>query len=182
MRLRAAALSIVGAAGIDALSDEQLVRQAGLDPADLREHYETASACLYATYEDVAAAIYEDFAAALASERGWYDGLRAGAVALLRRLTAHPAQARLCFAEILHGDYELLHRREASRRRLVALFVSELGRRREQPELFSMQLELLIGACFQTIAAAVTDHGEQPLESLVPELESRAQVFELTAA
>ena len=118
----------------------------------------------------------------MSPELGWYDALRAGGVALLRRLSARPAEARLCFAEILHGDYELLRRRQASRRRWLGLFVRELGRRREQPELVAVQLELLIGACFQTIAAGVADHQLGELERLFPELESRAFVFEPSLA
>lgn len=146
--------------------------------AALAEHYGGAAGCLYATYEEVATAIHDDFAIALASELKWYDALRAGSVGLLRRLSDRPAEARLCFAEILQGDYELLRRREASRRRLVGLFVRELGRRRDEPELVRMQLELLIGACFQAIATAVAAGEGSELERLAPELESRAFVFE----
>jgi AcrR family transcriptional regulator len=152
--------------------------QAGISEAELAWHYGGASACLYATYDEVAGDIYEEFAAALASERGWYDALRAGGVALMRRLSARPAEARLCFAEIFRGDLELLRRREASRRRMVGLFVRELGRRRDEPELFRVQLELLIGASFQAIATAVSERRVEELERLMPELESRAYVFE----
>lgn len=145
---------------------------------DLREHYGTAPGCLYATYDEVAAAIYVDFSIALASEPRWSDALRAGALALLARLRARPAEARLCFAEIFQGDYELLRRREASRRRLVNLFVRELGRRRDHPEAVAVQLELLIGSGFQAIAGALRDRGLDELDGLARELEARAYVFE----
>lgn len=181
-RLRAATLSIVGAEGLSALTDERLAQATGLDGRALAAHYDSAASCLYATYEEVAGGIYQDFARAMAAQPGWYDALRAGGLTLLHRLTARPAEARLCFAEILHGDYELLRRREASRRRLVTLFVRELGRRHQEPEQYRMQLELLIGACFQAIAAAVAERRAAELERLFPELESRAYVFEAASA
>lgn len=173
---------IVGEDGIDALTVERLASESGLIPERVVEHYRTATECLYDTYEEVAASIYEDFAAAFAAVSGWRDALRRVSVTLLSRMAAHPAEARLCFAEILQGDYELLRRREASRRRLVQLFVTELGKRRDEPELFEMQLELLIGAGFQAIAAAVAEDRVAELESLASELESRAFVFEPVAA
>lgn len=155
---------------------------AGVDLATLSQHYGDASGALCATYDEVAAAIYEEIADALASERGWYDALRAGGLALLRHLNTHPAEARLCFAEIHKGDHQLLRRRASSRRRLVSLFVRELGRRREEPELYAVQLELLIGASFQAIATAVSEGSVEQLEQLAPELESRAFVFEPVGA
>jgi hypothetical protein len=161
---------------------ERLAAESGIAPDRLCRHYSTASRCLYDTYEEVALSIYRDFAWAFGAVEGWRNALRLASRTLLRRLAADPAQARLCFAEILHGDYELLRRREVSRRRLLDLFVTELGRRREHPEQFRMQLELLLGAGFQAIAAAVADDRIAELETLAPELESRAFVFEPVAA
>jgi hypothetical protein len=175
-------LAIVGEDGIDGLSVERLAAWSGLSPEQLVAHYPTSPACLYDTYEEVALSIYRDFEWAFGATQGWRNALRLAASTLLQRMANAPAEARLCFAEILQGDYELLRRREASRRRLVELFVSELGRRREDPELFRMQLELLIGAAFQTIAASVADDGTAQLEGLSSELESRAFVFEPVAA
>jgi hypothetical protein len=126
----------------------------------------------------VARGIYEDFAVAFAAEPGWRRGLRRGGVSLLRRLGARPAEARLCFVEVLHGDLELRRRRDANRRRLVDLFVAELGRRRDHPEHFRMQLELLIGAGFQAIAFEVARGKVDRLAALEPELVTRAFVFE----
>lgn len=151
---------------------------AGVEETALVEHYGGVAGCLHATYDEVAVGIYEAFADAMASQPGWYDALRAGSLALLRRLSDEPAEARLCFGEIPQGDHELLRRRASSRRRLLALFVRELGRRREDPELYAVQLELLIGASFQAIAAAVSEGRLEQLEHLAPELESRAFVFE----
>jgi len=68
-------------------------------------------------------------------------------------------------------------RRDANRRRLIALFVRELGREREHPELCQLRLELMVGAAFQAIAAAIDDAAVAELPALAPTLESRAFVF-----
>jgi hypothetical protein len=169
---------IVGRDGIAELSFQALCARAGLEPVQARAHYADATACLYATYDAVALSIYEDFAHAFAAETGWRKGLRRAGVTLLKRLSARPAEARLCFVEVLYSDHELRRRREANRRRLVDLFVSELGRRRDHPERFRMQLELLIGAGFHAIAHAVARGKVDKLAALEPELATRAFVFE----
>lgn len=181
-QLRADALRIIGSEGIDGLTIYRLAGESGLAAEQVMAHYPTASGCLYDTYEEVALSIYLEFRWAFESEEGWRDALQLAATTLLRRIGANPAEARLCFAEILQGDYELLRRREASRRRLVNLFVSELGRRREDAETFRVQLELLIGVGFQTIAAAVLEERVGELDELSAELESRAFLFEPVAA
>jgi hypothetical protein len=180
--LRKAALTIVGDEAIDALTDVRLAAEGGLSVEELKRHYATAALCLYQTYDEVALSIYRDFERCFAAERGWRDGLRLAASTLLGRMAARPAEARLCFAEILRGDCELLRHREASRRRLHDLFMRELGKRCEQPGLFAIQLELLIGAEFQAIAAAVGEDHISQLPALDAELESRAHVFEPVAA
>jgi AcrR family transcriptional regulator len=175
-------LTIVGTDGIDAVTTRRLAEDAQLAPETVETHYPAPSDCLYDTYDEVARSIYQDFRAAFASEPGWRNALRLASRTLLRRLVDRPAEARLCFAEILHGDYELLRRRELNRRRLVGLFVGELRRRCDYPEPYGMQIELLIGASFQAIAGAVAEGRLADYQRLAAELESRAVVFEPVAA
>jgi hypothetical protein len=173
-RLRDAVLEIIGELGLEAVEDERLSERAGIDVA---EHYDGARACLYDTYQHVALSIYHDFERCFAEVPGWRRGLMLAGHTLLGRLAERPAEARLCFIEILRGDHELLRRRDASRRRLVDLLVRELGRRHEHPEQFRMQLELVIGAGFQAIATAVETGEVEVLTGLEPELKTRAFVF-----
>lgn len=180
--LRAAALAIVGADCVEAVTIERLAEQSGLTVDEVGRHYPDASSCLYDTYERVARSIYEDFEGAFAAEHGWRRALARAGRLLLERMAANPAEARLCFVEILRSDHELLRRRAVARTRLVDLFVSELGRRRDHPEQFRMQLELLIGAGFQAIAAAIETGDITALPKIEPELESRALVFEPVSA
>ena len=161
---------------------ERLGDETQLSVAEIRAHYATAASCVCDTYEETALSIYDDFVAAFTVEESWRRALRLGARRMLRRMSERPTEARLCFAEILHGDHELLRRRERNRRRLVELFVRELGRRRDEPELFRMQLELLIGASYQAIVTAVAEDGPEALPRLESELVSRAVAFEPAAA
>jgi AcrR family transcriptional regulator len=181
-RLRATSLRTVGTDGIDALTIERLSRDVHLPPETVQAHYPNASDCLYDTYEEVALSIYEDFVAAFAAEQRWHDALRLAVRTLVQRMADRPAEARLCFAEILLGDYELLRRREASRRRLLELFVREHARRCDYPEHSPVHMELLIGAGFQAIASAVAEERVAQRETLAAELESRALIFEPAAA
>lgn len=177
-RLRGAALAIVGDGGIETLTLDRLAGRAGLSVDETRRHYPDLTECLYETYEEVSNSIYDDFVRSFAAEPRWRTALALGGRTLLERMAASPAEARLCFCDILRGDHELLRRRELARRRLVDLFVVELGRRRAEPEQFRIQLELLIGAAFQAIAAAVATGAIDELPRLEHELRSRAFVFE----
>jgi hypothetical protein len=180
--LRAAALRIAGGEGIEALTTERLCLEAGLSDGPTLPHYATARSCLYETYEYVSRSIYQDFAAAFAAEPSWSDALRRATETLLRRMAARPHEARFCFLEVLRGDHELLRRRDTNRRRLLSLFTREHAIRRGHTEVSEMQLEMLIGASFQTIAAYVASGNSTALPRLGPELESRASVFAAVAA
>jgi hypothetical protein len=178
-RLRAAVLEIVGADGIEALTRERVSTVAGVPPDGFGAHYATVASCLYDTYEEVSRSVYEDFVEAFRAEAGWRRALTIGGRRLLERMAARPAEARLCFVEVLRGDHELLRRRVAARTRMVELFARELRRRLdEQDDIPEIQLELLIGAGFQAIAQAVSDGQVAGLPELEPELISRANVFE----
>jgi AcrR family transcriptional regulator len=181
-QLRDVALRIIGTKGLSAVTLERLSDETPLSSAGVQAHYATAASCVCDTYEETALGVYEDFLSAFTVEESWRRALQLGAHRMLRRMSQRPAEARLCFAEILHGDHELRRRRERSRRRLVELFVRELGRRRDDPELFRVQLELLIGASYQAIAAAVAEYGPAALPRLESELVSRAVAFEPVAA
>jgi hypothetical protein len=165
--------------GIDGLTLERLSERAGVTGDEARSHYPTASSCLYDTYEEVSRSVLEDFRNAFRAEPRWRPALALGGRTLLERMAAHPDEARLCFVEVFRADHELLRRRLAARRRLVQLFGSELARRLDGEEGVSeLQLELLVGAGFQAIAAAVSEGRIADLPALEPELVSRATVFE----
>jgi hypothetical protein len=172
-------LEIVSDDGIDALTTERVSQKGGVAADEFGAHYATVASCLCDTYDKVSRSVYEDFAEAFRAEPSWRRALTLGGRRLLERMAARPAEARLCFVEVLRGDHELLCRRVAARRRLVELFARELGRRLdEEDDVPEMQLELLIGAGFQAIAQAVSDGQGANLRALEPELILRAHVFE----
>jgi hypothetical protein len=174
-------VAIVAEEGIESFNAERLELRSGLESDELARHYASAAGCLYDAYDEVSRSIHADFALAFAAEPSWYDGLALAGRTLLERLAEHPDEARFCFVEVLRGDHELARMRADSRRRLVELFVSEL-RRRCDNEVPRMQLELLIGAAFQAIASAVNGGNITELPGMMPELTSRAYVFQPAAA
>jgi hypothetical protein len=180
--LRAAALRLAGAEGIEALTIERLWLEAGLSNGPTLPHYVSARSCLYDTYDYVSSSVYKDFAAAFAAEPDWSAALRLATETLLGRMAARPDEARFCFVEVLRGDHELLRRRDTNRRRLLSLFTREHALRRGHAAASEMQLEMLIGSSFQTIAACVAGGDFSALSALGPELESRASVFAAVAA
>jgi hypothetical protein len=172
----------VGESGVDTLTIERLSFEAEIPLEELRGHYPTAQSALHETFEEVSRGVQDDFVGAFVFERSWYRALALAGRKLLDRMAARPAEARLYFVEILRGDRESLRLREASRQRMVDLFVRELGRRCDGEPPPSMQLELLIGAGFQMIAAAVADGRVAELPELEAELAARASVFDPLAA
>ncbi len=180
-RLRSAALMLVGAGGVDGLTEESLERSAGLAHEDAVDHYSTPVACLHATYEEVAETIATDFMAAFSTAVSWESALGTARRRLLMHLASHPAHARLCFVETLGGDRELRRLRERRRRSTVDFLVR---RRREPggPRRWSrLQIELLVGATFHEISAAVAAGGVNDLPTLEPRLADLARMFDPSA-
>lgn len=180
--VRAAVIAIAGAEGIAALSLDRLCETARLTPDQIRAHYPTTRSCLHDAYDALAHSIHDDFVRVFMVEPAWGEALRLATHNLLFRMANQPQEARFFFIEVLRGDHELLLRRDASRKQLVALFERELSRRRGEQPWFRIQVELLIGSAFQTIAAAVERDGADELPALGPELARRAFVFEPVAA
>jgi AcrR family transcriptional regulator len=179
--LRASALQLIGAGGIDALTLQTLSARSGLALEVLSRHYPSAAACLSDTYEETAASIRDEFAAALSRGSSWGDGLRLAGRGLIERLARRPNEARLCFVEVLRAQRELLRARDHARRRMVAMFLQEHRRRRSSEHLPEMQFELLVGAAFQAIAAAVAEGRMCDLSELEHELAQLDGVFEPVA-
>ena len=177
-RLRRAALDIVGDGGLEALTLLTLAGSAGIDAVELRRHYATEAECLYDTYEEIAHDVRDVIAAAFAQVPSWPDALTLVGKRLLAWMAERPAEARLCFIEILRGDREMLRRRDAERQRTIDLFVREHRRRGHREDLPELQLELLVSAGFRAIGAAVAEGPVAALPELEPELVSVAEVFE----
>ena len=180
-RLRRAALALVGDGGLEALTLEALAGSAAIDAVELRRHYATEAECLYDTYEEVARDVRDEIAAVFAEVPSWPEALTLVGKRLLAWMAGRPAEARLCFIEILRGDREMLRLRDAERQRTIDLFVREHRRRRHREDLPELQLELLVSAGFRAIGAAVAEGRVAALPELEPELASVAEVFEPVA-
>jgi AcrR family transcriptional regulator len=175
--LRRAALDIVGSEGGAALSVGGLAEVTGLTSEQVTAHYSTTSACLSATYDEVASGLLSELVQAFTDGPDWLTAFERARHRLLGRMTAHPAEARLCFVETVRGDRALRLRRELTRRRVVAFLDQE--RRAELRDVPLIQLEMLLGAGFQIISTGVAI-GQTDLTALEPRL-AQVQGFFLPA-
>jgi AcrR family transcriptional regulator len=180
--IRSATLQLVGDRGLSGVSIDALVERTKLTPAQLRSHYPTAQACVHDTYERVSMDLLGIMADSFARSRSWSDALTSGVGGVLKRLARRPAEARLCFVEVLRGDRELLWRRENMRRLTVELLTAEHNSRSDAEQLSTMQHEMLVGASFQLISSRVEDGRINELPELGPELAELAGIFEPIAA
>jgi AcrR family transcriptional regulator len=180
--IRSATLQLVGDRGLSGVSIDALVDRTKLTPAQLRSHYPSVQACVHDTYERVSMDLLGIMADSFARSKSWSDALTSGVGRVLRRLVRRPAEARLCFVEVLRGDRELLWRRENMRRLTVELLTAEHNSRSDTERLSTMQHEMLVGASFQLISSRVEDGQIDALLDLGPELAELAGLFEPIAA
>lgn len=160
----------------------ELSARSGLAPEDVRDHYSTPSACLYATYDEVVSVLHSDYAHAFERSPSWDEGFRLGVTQMLSWLADRPAAARLVFIEVLRGDRELLRHRELARRRLLELLIGEHRRRGDSEDMHEIQLELMLGAVFQLVASHVANGRVDELPAFSGELIELAGMFEPVAA
>jgi AcrR family transcriptional regulator len=180
--IRSATLQLIGDRGLSGVSLDALGECTKLTPAQLRSHYPTVQACVSDTYERVSMDLLGIMADAFARSRSWSDALTSGVGGVLRRLARRPAEARLCFVEVLRGDRELLWRRENMRRLTIELLAAEHTSRSDAEHLSAVQHEMLVGASFQLISSRVEDGLIDTLPDLGSELGELAGIFEPIAA
>jgi len=180
--IRSATLQLVGDHGLSGVSLDSLGERTKLTPAQLRSHYPTVQACVSDTYETVSMDLLGIMADAFARSRSWSDALTNGVGGVLRRLARRPAEARLCFVEVLRGDRELLWRRENMRRLTIELLAAEHTSRSDTEHLSAVQHEMLVGASFQLISSRVEEGRIDTLADLGSELAELAGIFEPIAA
>jgi hypothetical protein len=169
--LRRAALDVVGETGLEGLSLDAIAAHANLTEDEAGRHYADSAICIYETYDDVSASIALEMADGFAQGTSWETGFALARERLLRRMARRPAEARLCFVEVLRGDRELRLRREKTRQWIVDFLTDEYERRRAEEELPEIKIEMLIGAGFQAISHAVaTAEDAATLERRLTEL------------
>lgn len=176
-RLRATAVEIVGEQGLEALTAAALAERAGYSPGVARHHYPSAERCLYEAFDELMFSMFVELAGAFAEAGSWEVVFADAFGRLLARLAANPTQARLCFVEVPRASRELRRRRAVTRRWAVDLFAAEYAERSEEPELSTLQMEMLTGAGMQLIASMVAAGRFRELPGLVPKLLELLQVF-----
>jgi AcrR family transcriptional regulator len=174
-RMRGAALELVGEGGIEAVSLEAIATRAGISAQEAADHYRTASECLYETYDEVSASVMLDMADAFAQGDTWEAGFAGARQRLLHRVTARPAEARLCFVEVDRGDRELRLRHQVTRQWIVDFLKREYERHAGPEHLPGLQIEMLITGGFHAISAAVSGAGDA--SGLEPRLAGLAEAM-----
>jgi AcrR family transcriptional regulator len=167
---------------LSGVSLDALVEHTKLTPAQVRSHYPTVQACVSDTYERVSMDLLGIMADSFSRSRSWSDAVTSGVGNVLKRLARRPAEARLCFVEVLRGDRDLLWRRENMRQLTVELLTAEHNNRSDSERLPTIQYEMLVGASFQLISSRVEDGQVDALLDLGPELAELAGIFEPIAA
>jgi hypothetical protein len=122
--------------------------------------------------------VFAECRAAFDAAASWREGLAAALGCVLGKLAADPAMAQLLFVEALE-DPELQHLSARRRRSHVDLLAGEYQRHAARgEELPELQFELLAGALFRGIAAAVHDGRVHELPEMLDEILAAADVFQ----
>jgi hypothetical protein len=179
-RLRAAAAPAALMAGGADVTMAHLAAAAGVPPSMAAGHCPEGAATVVAdAYRHASGELFGEYAASFRLADSWPDKLGAALERLLRRLADEPAVAHLCFVAPNGGDERLREIREAFRGLYVELLSSEqLDLDDDEDPLPELQLELMVGAVFRTIAALVAEGRAPELPALLEDVAFSAQVFE----
>jgi hypothetical protein len=178
LRESAAAAVLVADGREVALAD--LAAAAGVPASQAEGHCREGAARVVAdAYRRAAGELFGEYAASFRLADSWPDKLATSLRRLLRRLAEEPAMAHLCFVAPTCGDEELREIREAFRKRYIRLLEAEQARDPDpRPPLPGLQLELMVGAVFRTIADLVYEGRAPELPALLEDVAGAAQVFE----
>jgi hypothetical protein len=181
-RLRESAAAAVLMADGSAVTMVELAAAAGVPASKAAAHCPEGAARVVAdAYRRAAGELFGEYAASLRLVDSWPEKLTTALQRLLRRLASEPAMAHLCFVAPTSGDPELREIREAFRVRYVALLQEEQRRDGSldvDARLPNLQVELMVGGVFRTIADLVGDGRAPELPSLLEDVAGAAQVFE----
>lgn len=123
-RLSEALLDVVCEQGYRGATIAAVCHRAESDPGEFARAFGSKEEAFVEVYTEKVNLFLAAAASACALERGWRDGLRAGAYAAARWLRDHPREARFCILEVLGAGEAAQLQREETLRRLAA-FVDE---------------------------------------------------------
>jgi hypothetical protein len=180
-RLRAAAAPAVLMAGDEKVTMSHLAAAAGVPAFTTAGHcLEGATAVVVDAYRRASDELFVEYAASFRMAASWPEKLGGALQRMLRRLADEPAVAHLCFVAPMAGDEELREIREAFRARYVELLATEQDRHLDDEEdhLPELQLEMMVGSIFRTIATLVAEGRAPELPALLEDVAFSAAVFE----
>jgi hypothetical protein len=180
-RLRAAAAPAVLMAGDENVTVAHLAAAAGVPASAAAGHCPEGAATVVAeAYRRAADELFVEYAVSFRMADSWSEMLVAALARMLRRLADQPAVAYLCFVAPMGGDEELREIRETFRARYVELLATEQDRHVDDEEelLPELQLEMMVGSIFRTIATLVAEGRAPELPALLEDVAFSAAVFE----
>jgi hypothetical protein len=180
LRLREAAVRVVGDGGIETLSHERLERAAGLVEGQAVEHYPNAATCMHEAYEEVWGHLTEEIADAFSDGLKWGTAFALARTRMLTRLAADPVLARFCFVEAPRGDRVLRRLRDVRRRRLIGCLADRQAG--SGATVSPLQIELLVGGTFHEISTTIAAGRAADLPALEPRLGQLVALFDPAGA
>ncbi|MGH2878778.1 MAG: TetR family transcriptional regulator [Solirubrobacteraceae bacterium] len=182
-RIVAAAIDIVAERGAVNVSVGDIVARSGVSRRTFYELFADREECLAVALEESLAAAEQTVVCACEPRQRWQERVRAGLIASLSFLDAHPAMARLLLVESPAFDAQAQRRRAETLARLAAVVDEgrELSRGVYEPP--RLTAEGAVGAVLSIAQSSVTGPGRsEPLVALAGPLMSMIVLPYLGAA
>jgi hypothetical protein len=182
--LREAVPDAVARTGLAELTVADLACTAGVPRAVAEEHSPAGvRPHVVAAYLAAADRYFEAFSTTILAAPSWDGAVREAFRAFAAEIGRRPADAQLCFVEILGADRDLLAIRFEVRQRYVDLLTEERARRCPEDDAAStVRYELLLGATVRRITATVAEGRLDQLPRALEDVLEAAGVVEPLAA
>ena len=176
-RMLTAAAEAVEEVGYARLTVAQVIARARVSRKTFYDLFEDREDCFLAVFDQAVEQISALVSQAYAREPGWRDGMRAGALAMLRFMDDEPGLARICVVEALGAGPRVLKRRTevlAQLREVVDRGRSSAGARvaRAIEDAPDVTAEGVIGAVFAVLHSRLLARSREPFTALLGPLMS----------
>lgn len=157
--------------GYPAVTVEDVTARAGVSRRTFYDLFADKESCFLAAYELASERLLDDAHAAYSADtREWPERIAAALRAVIERLCADPALARLVIVEVLAAGRRAHEHRDAALLRFRVFF--EAGRTALPPSMPSHDLlaQAVIGGLYETIYGYIRDGHIDQLPEVMPDL------------
>lgn len=168
-RIRAALISLVVERGYPAITLQDLLDRAQVEPATFYHYHQNLDQCFTEIWEEIKDEIVERTAVAFLSAPNWRDGMRAAAWALCRWLQEDHGRAQIFMIELNFANEIVLASRDVVLHNYAELI--HLGNEeRQQSSLPRVLADGVIGSIWERISTTVNAGDFEALPDLVPQM------------